>query len=683
MTNHLINETSPYLLQHAGNPVDWYPWGPEALAKAQAENKPIFVSIGYAACHWCHVMERETFEDPEVAALLNLHFISIKVDREERPDLDMIYMQAVIAMTGQGGWPLNVFLTPDGRPFYGGTYFPPEPRYGLNSFRSVIEGLAGLWKNDPQKIASFSTEVFQHVAEGTSWKGFSQAGLSGPEVLDQAIGQLISEYDWQNGGWGSAPKFPAPMTIDFLLTQASRGKQKAIGPAVHALKAMQRGGMQDLVGGGFHRYSTNASWLVPHFEKMLYDNAQLALAYLHAFQLTGETSFRRTVETTLDFILRELTGEGGRFFSSLDADSEGEEGKFYTWTYDELNSAIAEPAEFKLFSQVFELPPEGNLDGKIILQRKSGVAYAPGQAGTDDEAGEQQIDAILQKLLDYRTGHRGRPATDDKTLVAWNALAMQAFAEAGRVLQRKDYLNAAAKNAGFLLSSLYPDGQLFRSWRAGAAHHSGTLEDYSGLIISLLTLYQSDFNLRWYGTAIELAQQMVSRFKDPEGGFFLTPGGVTDLPIRPKDLQDNATPSGNAQAAYALLLLASFTGNESWRKIAEETLARVQEAVIRYPAAFSFWLKALDFAIGPVHQVALAWTDEKDASEILPLFYRRFMPRMVLAAGGGIPPIGAPELLAERPPLNSELTAYICHGFVCDLPVTGSHPILNRLNRLE
>ncbi len=682
MPNHLINETSPYLLQHAYNPVDWYPWGPEALSKARAENKPVFVSIGYAACHWCHVMEHETFEDPEIADLLSRHFVSIKVDREERPDLDMIYMQAVVAMTGQGGWPLNVFLTPDGRPFFGGTYFPPEPRYGLNSFKSIITGLAGLWEKDPQKIANISSEIFQHVAEETSWKGFGQGKPVGPESLDQAAEQLISSYDWQNGGWGAAPKFPAPMTIDFLLAQASRGNPKALDPAIHALKAMQRGGMRDLVGGGFHRYSTDAAWLVPHFEKMLYDNAQLALAYLHAYQMVGENSFRKTVETTLDFILRELAGEGGRFFSSLDADSDGEEGKFYTWTLAELKRVIADPAEFELFSRVFELPPNGNFDGHIILQSKADIDKLSGEIGMESGEIDRQMEAILQKLAAFRTENRARPAADDKTLVAWNALAVQAFAEAGRVLQRNDYLDAARQNADFLLTNLYDGSQLFRSWRRGEAHQSGTLEDYSALIISLLTLYQADFNLRWYRSAVKLAQEMVAQFRDPDGGFYLA-SGISDLPLRPKDLQDNATPSGNAQAVYALLLLSSFSGNESWRMIAGDTLVKVQEILIRYPAAFSFWLKALDFAIGPVHQVALAWSDEKDASELLSQCYRHFMPRTVLAASGGELTGGAPELLEDRPPKDGQLTAYICHGFVCDLPVTGLQRILDAVNSLK
>jgi uncharacterized protein YyaL (SSP411 family) len=683
MANHLANETSPYLLQHANNPVDWYPWVPEALEKARAENKPIFVSIGYAACHWCHVMEHESFEDWDTASLLNRYFVSIKVDREERPDLDMIYMQAVVAMTGQGGWPLNVFLTPEGHPFYGGTYFPPSPRYGMNSFKNILEGVAKLWNEDPRKIEDISSQVFQQMIEETTWKGQRQASIAGSESLGQAANRLISDYDWQNGGWNAAPKFPAPMVIDFLLIQDIRSNGNTREAAIHALKSMQRGGIHDLVGGGFHRYSTDATWLVPHFEKMLYDNAQLALAYLHAYQLTGEISFRMTVESTLDFILRELTGEGGRFFSSLDADSEGEEGKFYTWTLDELKSVLDDPDEFEFLRQIYQLPPGGNFENRIILQSKEDIDALSEKMGLTIEEMYRRTGALLQKLLEYRIAHRARPATDDKTLVAWNALAIQAFAESGRVLQRIDYLDAARRNADFLLNNLYFEDHLFRSWRAGVARQSGTLEDYSSLVISLLTLYQSDFDLRWYAAALKLAQEMVALFLDPAGGFYMTPRTTSDLPLRPKDLQDNATPSGNAQAVFALLLLSAFTGNGSWREIAEETLIKLQVVIFRYPSAFPYWLKAFDFAIGPAHQVALVYPDEKDAFHLLPAIYRQFMPRTILAGSGSSVMEGAPDLLKDRPLIDKELTAYFCHGFVCDLPVIGQDRILSNLANLK
>ncbi len=370
MPNHLINETSPYLLQHANNPVDWYPWGGEALQKARDENKPIFLSIGYAACHWCHVMEHESFENTTTADILNRFFISIKVDREERPDIDMIYMMAVQNLTGQGGWPLNVFLTPDCRPFYGGTYFPPVPRYGMAAFSDILTSLAKMWREDHVKIIESADQLSGQVASEAYWARKPQSAPLVIENLHTATSKLVDGYDWEHGGWGGAPKFPAPMTIDFLLTQAVRGSPEALKTVVHALRTMNRGGMYDLVGGGFHRYSTDENWLVPHFEKMLYDNAQLAQVYLHAYQMTGDVNLKRTAEETLDFILRELTGPEGGFFSSLDADSEGEEGKFYVWTVDELKLALSDPQDYEFLASIYNIPAAGNFEGKIILQQK-------------------------------------------------------------------------------------------------------------------------------------------------------------------------------------------------------------------------------------------------------------------------------------------------------------------------
>jgi uncharacterized protein YyaL (SSP411 family) len=556
MPNHLIHENSPYLLQHANNPVDWYPWGEEALNKSRTENKPIFLSIGYAACHWCHVMEHESFEDPETAAIMNENFVSIKVDREERPDLDSIYMQATTAMTGSGGWPMSVFLTPDLRPFYAGTYFPPVPRYNMPSFKEVLSSLAKAWQQDRQEVDRVGNQVVQYIKPQELTSGAKETFTD--ESLEAATKALLDAYDWGNGGWGAAPKFPQPMTIDFLLRRAlsnSAQREQALKAVVHVLNGMARGGMYDVVGGGFARYSVDNFWRVPHFEKMLYDNAQLALVYLHGYLLTKDVRFRQICEETLDFILRELTHEQGGFYSSLDADSEGEEGKFYVWRLDELENALGE--DFDFFKAAYGITPQGNWEGKIVLQRALDDASLAARSNMDLETARAKLAEAHRKLLQVRNT-RVRPATDDKILVMWNALALAAFAEAARYLGRKDYLDAAIRNADFLLGHLYVDDRLLRSWRDGKAKHNAYLEDYAALILALLSLYQSDLDAKWYSTALKLADEMVQHFSDPKGGFFDTRDDHESLLVRPKDIQDNATPSGSALAVTALLELSAY-----------------------------------------------------------------------------------------------------------------------------
>ncbi|HSJ87605.1 MAG TPA: thioredoxin domain-containing protein, partial [Anaerolineales bacterium] len=448
MSNQLINENSPYLLQHANNPVDWHPWGEEALTKAKTENKPIFLSIGYAACHWCHVMEHESFEDAETAAIMNENFISIKVDREERPDLDSIYMQATTAMTGSGGWPMSVFLTPDLRPFYAGTYFPPVRRYNMPAFKDVLLSMANAWKEQRDEINRVGSQILQYIQpQVVSSDG---EGTFTEQSLEEATKSLLDGYDWGNGGWGGAPKFPQPMTIEFLLRRAlsnSPHREQALKASVHILNAMSRGGMYDVVGGGFARYSVDNFWRVPHFEKMLYDNAQLALAYLHGYLVTGEQRFRQICEETLDFILREMTHPMGGFYSSLDADSEGEEGKFYVWTQDELQNVLG--ADFDIFKAAYGITSQGNWEGKTVLQRAMDDATLAARFKLNAETLRQKLSDSHRKLLHIRSG-RVRPGTDDKILVMWNALALDVFAEAGRYLERKDYLEAATRNARFL-----------------------------------------------------------------------------------------------------------------------------------------------------------------------------------------------------------------------------------------
>jgi uncharacterized protein YyaL (SSP411 family) len=678
MPNHLVLENSPYLLQHADNPVDWYPWGFEALEKARAESKPIFLSIGYAACHWCHVMAHESFEDSATAALMNQHFINIKVDREERPDLDSIYMSFVVAITGQGGWPMSVFLTPEGKPFYGGTYFPPIRRHNLPAFREVLETIARLWKEDRARLLMSSEELTRSLHDQPA------SPLGGielnPGVLEQAVRTLAQGYDWQNGGWGSAPKFPQPMLIEFLLRQASRGDQTSLDIATHALQAMSSGGMYDILGGGFSRYSVDTTWLVPHFEKMLYDNAQLARVYLHAYQLTAEPEFRHVCEATLDFVLRELTHPQGGFYSSLDADSEGEEGKFYLWTAEEIQTVVTDSQEAALFMAAYGVSEPGNFEGKNILRRSIPDRMLAERFSLPEGSITEKLNGLQEHLLEVRS-HRVHPNTDDKVLLSWNALMLTAFAEAGRALARQEYVNAAIRNAEFILRNMLPEGRLLRSWREGVARHAAYLEDHASLALGLLSLYQTDPNPRWYQAAIGLIHETLAHFIDPYGGFFDTRDDGEALLYRPKDLQDNATPCGNALTAMLLLQLAAYEGQPDWRTLAERMLSSNLGDIRRYPSAFGQWLCAADFALGPVQEVAILGdlADPITQGFQNPL-WSSYRPRLVLAASPYPPLAGSPALLNDRGLLNSKPTAYVCKDIVCQRPVNTPEEMLALLD---
>jgi uncharacterized protein len=670
-TNRLINENSPYLLQHAHNLVNWYSWGSEALTRAKSENKPIFLSIGYAACHWCHRMREESFEDPETAAIMNENFINIKVDREERPDLDSIYMQATTAMTGSGGWPMSVFLTPELQPFYAGTYFPPVRRYNMPAFKDVLLSMASAWREQRDEIDRVGSQIMDYLKPHSS-AGSPEKTLSA-ETLQAATQALLNAYDWSNGGWGEAPKFPQPMAIEFLLRRAAAGPSKndeSLKLIVHVLDAMSRGGMYDVVGGGFARYSVDNSWRLPHFEKMLYDNAQLALAYLHGYLVTGEARFRWVCEETLDFLLREMANPQGGFYSSLDADSEGEEGKFYVWTYDELVEQLG--PDFEFFKTAYGITRQGNWEGKTILQRALDDSSLAVRFKVDRESVHARLEHLHARLLKERN-KRVRPSTDDKVLTMWNALALMAFSEAGRYLDRKDYLEAATRHARFLLKNLYVKDRLLRSWRDGQAKHNAYLEDYAGLILALLSLYQSDPNTEWYTLALNLADQMVTHFADPNGGFFDTRDDHEALLVRPKDIQDNATPSGNGLAVMALLQLASYGDRGAWRSVAEEMLAAQQEFLVRYPTSFAQWLSAADFAVGPTHEVAIVGDPHDDkARAFVKTLWKSFRPRQVTAISRHPPEPGSPALLADRPLINGEPTAYVCQGFVCLQPANSA-----------
>ncbi len=629
MANRLAQETSPYLLQHKDNPVDWFPWGEDALGRARAEDKPLLVSVGYSACHWCHVMERESFEDEEIARLMNENFVPIKVDREERPDIDAICMEACQAMTGRGGWPLNTFLTPDQAPFYAGTYFPPEPRHGLPSWRMVLLAIAEAWQQRNEEIREQGGRFAQSLG-ATARLEPTPEPMREQALLD-AVAALEQTYDRANAGWGGAPKFPQSSTIELLLTRGEREM------SLQTLRAMARGGIYDQVGGGFSRYAVDATWTVPHFEKMLYDNALLARAYLHGWQVSGEERMRQVCCETLDWALREMLSPERGFYAALDADSEGVEGKFYVWTLDELRDLGAE-RHFEL--SAFE-------HGQYILR-----ALEPVPA---------DLPQIRCKLYGARAD-RVRPGLDDKQLTGWNALMISALADAGAVLEREDYLEAAVACASFLMEQRKANGTLLRTEKIPAF-----LDDHAYLVEALITLYEATFDPRWYREAIALADSMIARFGDPErGGFFTTPDDHERLIARRKDLEDSPVPSGSSSAAFGLLRLALLSGDGAYERHALGVLRLVYPMAGRYPGAFGHLLRALDFYLAPVREVAIVGPD---AGELLRVVRGEFRPHLVLAAGEGVP------LLEGRVPIDGRAAAYVCEHFVCQAPVTSAQAL--------
>jgi uncharacterized protein YyaL (SSP411 family) len=674
--NKLTQSTSPYLLQHAHNPVDWHPWGEEAIAKARAEDKPIFLSIGYAACHWCHVMAHESFEDPETAAFMNQHFVNIKVDREERPDIDGIYMQAVIAMTGSGGWPMSVFLSPDLKPFYSGTYFPPVRRYNMPSFKDILTGLSNAWINDRAEIEKVSEQIASHLKHQNNDR---TSDLLTREQLGRIAKAIHDSYDWGYGGWGDAPKFPQAMVLEFLLQHCvNHHEEEHLKLIRHCLEAMARGGMYDVVGGGFARYSTDKFWRVPHFEKMLYDNAQLVRAYLHAWQVTHDPSFQRVVNETLAFVAREMTHELGGFYSSLDADSEGKEGKFYVWSLDEIREILKDESEF--FEAAYGITPRGNFEGRTVLQRALDDASLAARFKLDPESVPAKLAGSHSRLFAARAP-RVRPGTDDKVLTSWNGLMLAGFAEAARVLENDEYKKLAVANAEFLLSALRPVGKLKHAWRDGRTTNEVFLEDHAALILGLLELYQTDFNDRWFAAARELADEMIEHFQDPQGGFFDTANNSEDLLIRPKDIQDNATPSGNALACEALLKLAAYTDEGKYRDLAESSLQLIPDFALRHPLGFARWLSAAEFATGQVKQVALLGdVSDETFKQMRMAVQDEYRPNLIMAASSIPVKESAPALLKNRPLVNDRVTAYVCEGFVCRQPTTELETLISQLN---
>ncbi len=696
--NRLAGETSPYLLQHAHNPVDWYPWGREALDRARAEDKPIFLSIGYAACHWCHVMERESFEDPVTAADLARDFVAIKVDREERPDLDQVYMAAVQAMTGQGGWPMSVFLTPDGRPFYGGTYFPSIPRGEMPAFRQVLAAVANAWREQRASVEASGDRLVASLSEGLRSAGTgSAAGQPPAGAGTAAVATLATSFDQRYGGWGRAPKFPQPMTIEFLLRRLAgsdqaglpsagdrsagdRSGQPALAMLRTTLDRMAAGGLRDQLGGGFHRYSTDGQWLAPHFEQMLYDNAQLGRAYLHAWQLLGEERDRAVACGTFDAIVRNFSTAGGGLAASRDADTNGVEGATFTWTPGELAAVLGNGPDADLVRAAWDVTEGGNWHeshGRTILRRVRSDEDLAEAFGVSASVVADRLERSRGLLLVARDA-RPQPNRDDKVLAGWNGLAIAALAEAavalgvaGDATRAERYRAAAIGAARDCVDHLIDaSGHLGRSWKDGRATGSGVLEDYACLAEGLLALYAATFDERWFTVARALAESILARFSDPAGGFFDTGDDHEVLITRPKDLQDNAVPSGNAMAATVLLRLAALTGEGRYRDAAESALRLVSGVLAGHPTFFAQWLVALDFAQAQVDEVAIVGHPAvPETGQLLAVVQGGFRPNQVIALSPE-PTSSTIELLADRFQVDGQPTAFVCHGFSCLLPVS-------------
>jgi len=692
-TNRLADETSPYLLQHAHNPVDWYPWDDEAFEKAKAEDKPVLVSIGYSACHWCHVMEHESFEDEATARIMNEHFVNIKVDMEERPDVDQIYMTFVQLTTGRGGWPMNVFLTPERLPFFGGTYFPPVSRFNMPSFSQVLLSVAEAYRDKRDELLHSANDILGEMRR-VGISEFHPGGLS-LEQLDSAFENMSRSFDGTNGGFGGAPKFPPSMTLEFLLRYHHRtGKQRALEMVERTCRKMADGGIYDQLGGGFHRYSVDAVWLVPHFEKMLYDNAQLIRVYLHLYQITKqalgsgkppanaggtdtvEEFYKRVAVETLEYVRREMFDASGGFYSTQDADSEGVEGKFFVWTPKEIVEILGQE-DAEVFNFYYDVSEEGNFEEKNILN----VRYAPAEAAQALKIDEKKLNEVLErgrkKLFEARE-KRIKPFRDEKILTAWNGLMLAAFAEASAVLDNAEYLDIAKRNAEFLLTELQHDGRLLRTWKNGTAKLNGYLEDYANLADGLIELYQASGEIRYLTEAKRLANLMIDEFWDEEnGGFFFTASDHEELIVRNKDYYDNATPSGNSVAADVLLKLSKFFADEKYERFAATVLRLVATQISRYPQGFGRALSSLEFHLNPAKEIVIIG---QAGNELAKAVGQTYVPNAVILRSND--PEAESEiipLLKDRHSTDGKPTAYVCENFVCQRPVTELKEFLSQI----
>ena len=669
-TNHLINESSPYLLQHAHNPVDWYPWGEEAFAISREQNKPVLLSIGYSACHWCHVMAHESFEDEEIARLMNDNFVNIKVDREERPDLDQIYMNAVQMMTHHGGWPMTVFLTPDAIPFYGGTYFPPQDRYNMPGFPRVLISVAEAYKDRRSDIAQTSDQLLNELRRLSETSGSEQSIEK--ELLDAAFIGITRGYDPVNGGFGGAPKFPPAMTLEFLLrTFVRTGNADALEMVRTTTTKMAYGGMYDQLGGGFHRYSTDAKWLVPHFEKMLYDNALLSRVYLHYYQVSQDELARETTKGILDYVIREMTNDEGGFYSTQDADSEGHEGKFFVWDIAEIKSVLGEK-EANFFCAAYDITDSGNFEGENIPNIKHSLKAVAEKAGVTLDELNASLSQSKRKLFEVRE-QRIKPDRDEKVITAWNGLMLASFAEAGVVLDRPDYLDIARKNARFILTKLQRDGFLLRTYKDGVAKFNAYLEDYAFLIEGLTTLFETSGEIEWLNAALSLTDRMVEEFWDEDNaGFFFTGTSHEKLIVRSKDYFDNATPSGNSVAASVLLRLGILTDSEHFRNLAVSVFREVADSIRKYPSGFGYALSGLDFLLSTPKEVAIIAAEQSSLKTFVRAAWERYLPNKVVASAlsGDSAAIGSVVLLQNRNLVQGKTAAYVCQNYTCKEPVT-------------
>lgn len=661
--NRLAHEKSPYLLQHAHNPVDWYPWGDEAFEKARRENKPVFVSIGYSTCHWCHVMERESFEDRETAELLNRYFVSIKVDREERPDIDAVYMAVCQAMTGQGGWPLSVFLTPDKQPFFVGTYFPKKTRYGMPGFGNLLQAIAKQWRDEPQKLLDTGASVVLQMQAEEQLAGVE--AVPDRSLANLAVRQFAARFDEEHGGFGDAPKFPSAHNLLFLLRHAAlENDGQAREMAVTTLRQMARGGLFDQIGGGFSRYSTDEKWLAPHFEKMLYDNALLVMAYLEAWQSTGEAFFKEVAERTLGYVQREMTAEGGAFYAAQDADSEGEEGKYYLFTPAELERLLGKEAA-RRFCAWYDITERGNFEGRSIPNLLRNPRYAEP---------DQEIQALRETVLAYRAG-RMRLHLDDKVLTSWNALMIAAFARAGRILNEPAYRRAAEDAAGFLLQNLSQGDRLFVRYRDGERAVPGHAEDYAFFAWALLELYGATFNPAYLQRAARFAETLLEQFYDSEnGGVYFYAADAEALFLRPKECYDGAMPSGNSAAAWVFARLFQLTASPRFGEVSQKQLAFVAGQAQDYPAGYGFFLTALQAALWPARELVCAVTDEQREERVREALRAACLPNTTVV----VKTPGNAAALAEAAPFTEPLsvrdgqdTFYLCENFACRAPFHG------------